>query len=115
MEQKTAVVRTLIVTAFIALAANMVPTSRVQASQNCCIVIGIDRHRSVVTARDEISGHILRFVVPRLNLRSFKVGQIVSANYDDMKILEPNGCPRGACRIILHSGMRPAQTAPESL
>ncbi len=77
-----------------------------RANEKCCVVIGIDRHRSVVTALDKRRAHWFQFVVRQRHLLgTVRPGQILSANFGDSEVSDVPACADTPCRIAL-SGRR---------
>ncbi len=73
-----------------------------QVGENCCVIIGIDRHRSVVMGQDRASGRKFQFVVRnRRLLGALRPGQTVSVNFTDMEVLMSPPCGDKACQIVL--------------
>ena len=77
-------------------------TERKEVGENCCVIIGIDRHRSVVMGQDRASGRKFQFVVRnRWLLGALRPGQTVSVNFTNMEVLISPPCGDKACQIVL--------------
>jgi hypothetical protein len=84
------------------------PIGHQETTDNCCAVLGIDRHRIVVMAKDTTSGQSFQFVVPGRNLLgTLRPGQTVSVNYADMEVSVAPACGDTPCPIIAVSQRRP--------
>ncbi len=70
------------------------------AGENCCVIIGIDRHLSTVTAQDKAAKRRFRFVVRnRPLLGKLRPGQVVSANFTKMEVSVAPACAENPCEI----------------
>ena len=77
-------------------------TDHRDAGENCCVIIGIDRHRSVVMGQDRASGRKFQFVVRnRWLLGALRPGQTVSVNFTNMEVLMSPPCGDKPCQIVL--------------
>ena len=75
-------------------------TANLDAGENCCVIIGIDRHVSVVTAEDKTGTQRFRFVVrDRAILGTLRPGQVVSANFSRMEASFAPACAPSPCEI----------------
>ena len=77
-------------------------TDQMDAGENCCVIIGIDRHRSVVMGQDRASGRKFQFVVRnRWLLGALRPGQTVSVNFTNMEVSISPPCGDKPCQIVL--------------
>lgn len=77
-------------------------TDQMDAGENCCVIIGIDRHRSVVMGHDRTSDRKFQFVVRnRRLLGALRLGQAVSVNFTNMEVLMSPPCGDKPCQIVL--------------
>ncbi len=75
-------------------------TANPDAGENCCVIIGIDRHLGVVTAEDKAGEQRFRFVVrDRPLLGALRPGQVVSANFTKMEASFAPACAPSPCEI----------------
>ncbi len=87
--------------ALLAIILAMLATSESLAVEDCCVIIGIDRHRSVVTAQDQGSGQRLQFVErDRLRLGTLEIGQTISANTTHREVVVEPACGPSPCPIV---------------
>ncbi len=86
-------------------------TSRIngkEVGERCCVIIGIDRHRSVVTGRDTSTGRKFQFVVQnRRLLGALQPGQTVLVNFTNREVLMSPPCGDKPCQIVLIARLSP--------
>ena len=74
------------------------------AANNRGVIIGIDRHRSVVMAEDKDAGRRFLFAVKnRLWLGTLKRGETVWADFDRMLVFASPACNEQPCQIVVLS------------
>ncbi len=87
--------------ALLAFIFAILATSESLAAEDCCVIIGIDRHRSVVTAQHQGSGQMFQFVVrDRLRLGTLEIGQAISANTTQREVTVEPACGPSPCPIV---------------
>ena len=71
------------------------------SGSSCCVVVGVDRHRSVVTAEDRLSGQMYSFVVrDRLKLGAVHAGQEVMIDLDANRVVLDPVCRETRCALL---------------